>query len=156
MRIQYIDDFDYIKTLEVDRYTIKKVVYRVMKDFGYRDEHTRWGMEKFIQSLLESLKSADPITPYYSEYQSPDECYIIKNNKIPDLLTSRSDQDTFLNALNSLQEFKENPLSPDDVFCPYPPHKLDRFNGEYTVIGNREWCNSNINWKNIEYEYKLG
>jgi len=159
-------------------YNIDEKVTIILKYLELEPEIHSWGLKKFIQSILESYKYIPyGIDFYWHVYESPDKCHLIRNGNIPDLIKTKKDQEIFLNAINSISGFKENPLTHIEVFGDvrgnhklvdhydtvkdinvYDTDKsimLRKFYNEYTVVGNFTWANSNINMKNINYEYKI-
>jgi len=153
----------------------KELLERFEMDTAYNI----WGLSKFIQSIMESRKIIPPEGLYfnYIEYNSPDKCMLIRNGNIPELLTTDEQKSIYLNALNSLPEFKYNKLTLIDIFGDergnhriVEYYDLENFEtawdtpkiitlrklyNEYSVVGNDEWCNSNININNINTEYYI-
>lgn len=147
-----VDDFNYIKYIIVSHDNIDYAVSVIMNQFNYNDEETKWGLKMFIKSLQESLKNGNEIKIYYSEYNSNDECYIIKNKRIAELLDGIHEAQIFVECINSVSSHH---INVDDIYIPYAPPKLDDFYEEYTVIINNTWITSNINKRNIKYQYKI-
>jgi hypothetical protein len=151
----------------------------LLERFDMNTDYNIWGLSKFIQSIIESRKTIPPKGLYfnYIEYESPDKCMLIRNGNIPEILTTYKQKAIYLNALNSLPEFKYNELTLTDIFGDergnhkiveyYDPESFEtawdtpkiktlrKLYNEYSVVGNNEWCNSNININNINNEYYI-
>ena len=153
---QDICNFNFIYSIQITDLNIKEQVEKIATKLGYYDDYSKWGMEKFIQSILDGYKTLpkDGIKIYYSEYDSPDDCYIIKNSRIPDIIKDERDLTTLVNVINSFPEYKSNFICTNDLYEKrYYFHR--KFFDEYTIVGNGSWCNSNINKRNTRYELTL-
>ena len=138
-----------------------------------------WGLSKFIQSIVESYKTI-PINGVQfrcNYYKSDDTCLLIRNGNVPEMIETENEKELYVDSINSLPEFVNNQLSYEDIFGDsngnhklvehydlntyssiYESDKcklLKQFYNEYSVVGNHHWCNSNINYDNINTEYSL-
>lgn len=179
VNVEHIMGWVGMRSEKITNYNIDEKVTIILKSLELNPEIHGWGLKKFIQSILESYKYIpyDGIDFYWHIYESPDNCHLIRNGNIPDLIKTEEDQEIFLKAINSISNFKETPLTHMEIFGDvrgnhklvdyydtvkdtnvYDTDKsimLRNFYNEYTVVGNLSWVNSNINVKNINYEYKI-
>ena len=102
---------------------------------------------------------------------------MIRNGNIPDLIKNENDKRIFVESINKIPFFANNPVTftgyfgdergnhklirhdetylSTSVFDCQRSVMLRKFYNEYTVIGNYTWVDSNINIRNINSEYTI-
>ena len=152
---------------------------RMLEENGTATKYNIWSLTKFMQSIIETRKQvpSEGLMFCYMKYNSTDQCLLIRNGNVPEMLTTYEQKQIYIDGLNSLAEFKTHKLTHEDVFGDvrgnhkiveyydlenfktawdsYKMEKLRTFYNEYSVVGNTKWCNSNINIKNLNNEYQI-
>lgn len=179
VKVNNIIEWVNIKEVKITKNNIEEKSKELLQYLNLSSDINMWGLHKFIQSIIESYKTipANGIGFFWKIYESPDICHMIRNGNIPDLIEDMEDKQIYLDAVNSISFFKDDPLTLIEIFgndtgngklveyytttkdiSAFDSNKVIKlivFYNEYSVIGNREWCNSNVNIKNINYEYLI-
>lgn len=179
VKIAQVMSWFYIRHESINKNNIDEKTNKLLKNLELDADRYFWGLKKFIQSILESYKSLPSrgLDFYWHIYESSDICHLIRNGNIPDLLKNENDKRIFVESINKIPFFENNPVTFMDIFGDERGnHKLIRhdetyfdtsvfdcqrsvmlrkFYNEYTVVGNYTWANSNINIKNINSEYTI-